>query len=173
MKNHTAQNVFDKIREDMDFLENCLLEVLSDLGEQELVELLKNDKESEYSEHPELEEKQIQVLSIYLQLMKAYAALVKDQQIGHELLNIITSAHQESLEQISDLFERDQMERRKSLLDNLNRRNTALNALHKIQIKNLKHWRATKESNEKAYQRLVTHLLEITTALASGLKNTG
>jgi phosphoenolpyruvate carboxylase len=106
-------------------------------------------------------------------LMKAYAALVKDQKVGQEVLNIITSAHKESLEQISVLFEGDRQERRKSLLDNLNRRNFALNALHRMQIKNLKHWRATEEGNEKAYQRLVTHLLEITTALASGLKNTG
>jgi phosphoenolpyruvate carboxylase len=69
MKNHTMQNVFDKIREDMDFLENCFQEVLSDLGEHELVKMLKSDKESATTEHPELEEKQIQVLSIYLQLM--------------------------------------------------------------------------------------------------------
>ncbi|MEX2568790.1 MAG: phosphoenolpyruvate carboxylase [Cyclobacteriaceae bacterium] len=106
-------------------------------------------------------------------LMKAYAELVKDQKIRDEILHIITTAHQESIEQIGILLEGDRSIRRISLLDSLDRRKNALTALHHLQIKNLKLWRAVGGNDEEKSHHLITHLLEITTALASGLKNTG
>lgn len=105
-------------------------------------------------------------------LMDAYAALVKDEGIRDEMTSLIKAEHTESLEQIGTMFEKGREERRQSLLDNVNRRKDALNALHQLQLKDLKQWRKLKESS-KEDEQLVTRLLQITTALASGLKNTG
>ncbi|MEX2511570.1 MAG: phosphoenolpyruvate carboxylase [Cyclobacteriaceae bacterium] len=104
-------------------------------------------------------------------LMKAYAKLVKDQKVRDDILAIITNAHLESMEQIGKLFEEDRATRRTGLLESLSRRNNALEALHLLQIKYLKRWRENRAEGEN--HQLITHLLEITTALASGLKNTG
>lgn len=104
-------------------------------------------------------------------VMDAYSSLVKDPKVREQLKSIIKTEHQKGLEEIAAMFNKDRGERRESLLDNLNRRNDALISLHRLQIKNLKDWRKTKARTENDV--LVTHLLQITTALASGLKNTG
>ncbi|WP_029034610.1 phosphoenolpyruvate carboxylase [Salinimicrobium terrae] len=104
-------------------------------------------------------------------VMEAYASLVKDEKIRTEVTEIIKAEHQKSLDEIGAMFDGSREERRQSLLDNLNRRNDALISLHRLQIKNLEEWRASKGSTKD--EQLVTHLLQITTALASGLKNTG
>lgn len=104
-------------------------------------------------------------------IMDDYAGLVKDEEIRSEITKIIKTEHGESLKQIGALFEKDRMVRRQSLLDNLSRRSGALDALHRLQIENLRQWRTKEHKEEEA--PLVTRLLEITTALASGLKNTG
>ncbi len=104
-------------------------------------------------------------------VMEAYASLVKDEKVRMEITDIIKSEHQKGLDEIGAMFEKGREERRQSLLDNLNRRNDALISLHRLQIKNLEAWRRTKGSTKD--EELVKHLLQITTALASGLKNTG
>ncbi|HEY9185171.1 MAG TPA: phosphoenolpyruvate carboxylase, partial [Salegentibacter sp.] len=104
------------------------------------------------------------------EVMSLYAELVKNEDVRQQLTEIIKTEHTESLEQIGAMFDASREERRQSLLDNLNRREDALLTLHYLQIKNLELWRASNDRNESS---LVTLLLEITTALASGLKNTG
>ncbi len=103
-------------------------------------------------------------------IMSLYADLVKKENVREELKEIIKTEHSESLDQIDAMFDTTREERRQSLLDNLSRRENALMALHHLQIKNLELWRNSKDRNEGEQ---VTLLLEITTALASGLKNTG
>ncbi len=105
------------------------------------------------------------------EVMEAYAALVKDENVRQEMTSVIKAEHAKGLEEIARMFDQNREERRQSLLDNLNRRNDVLISLHKLQIKNLRDWRASKDRS--ADDNLVTHLLQITTALASGLKNTG
>lgn len=104
-------------------------------------------------------------------VMEAYASLVKDPEVRTTLTSVIKAEHQKGLEEIALMFDKTREERRQSLLDNLNRRNDALISLHRLQIKNLEEWRKNKDRTEDDI--LVTHLLQITTALASGLKNTG
>ena len=104
-------------------------------------------------------------------VMEAYASLVKDEEVRTNLTGIIKAEHQKGLEEIGAMFNDNREQRRQSLLDNLNRRKDALISLHRLQIKNLEEWRKTKGSPKE--EELVTHLLQITTALASGLKNTG
>src|SRR5690606_7645118 len=67
MNKATTPASYDKIWEDMEFLTSCFREVMQELGEHELVQLLHRD--SLVQKNFELEEIQIQVLSIYLQLM--------------------------------------------------------------------------------------------------------
>ncbi|GHA42891.1 phosphoenolpyruvate carboxylase [Salinimicrobium marinum] len=104
-------------------------------------------------------------------IMEAYAGLVKNEEVRNEITGIIRSEHSDSLAQVGEMFGKERVERRQSLLDNLNRRNNSLTALHNLQIGNLDLWRNGK--GRTADDDLVTRLLEITTALASGLKNTG
>ncbi len=104
-------------------------------------------------------------------VMEAYSSLVKDPRVRTEMTSIIKDEHKKGQEEIAAMFDSSREERRQSLLDNLNRRSDALISLHRLQIKNLKEWRESQTKKED--DLLVTHLLQITTALASGLKNTG
>lgn len=104
--------------------------------------------------------------------MDAYATLVKDGQVRKELTEIIKAEHNEALHQVGSMFKANRVERRQSLLDNLYRRKNSLDALHHLQIKNLNEWR-NRKGKEEGDQEIITRLLEITTALAGGLKNTG
>ena len=104
-------------------------------------------------------------------VMEAYASLVKDPEVKADLTRLIKAEHQKGLKEIDAMFDQPREQRRQSLLDNLNRRNNALISLHRLQIKNLQEWRNFKASTKDDI--LVTHLLQITTALAGGLKNTG
>lgn len=104
-------------------------------------------------------------------VMEAYASLVNEEEVRSGITSIIKEEHNKAQKEIAAMFENSREERRQSLLDNLNRRNDALISLHRLQIKNLKEWRQSQTKKEDDI--LVTHLLQITTALASGLKNTG
>ncbi|WP_154859009.1 phosphoenolpyruvate carboxylase [Cyclobacterium xiamenense] len=103
------------------------------------------------------------------EIMNQYAGLVSNRDTGIIFTKWITDEHRRSLEEIGELLGKERDIRRMGLLDSINRRKNALHGLHQLQLKNLKLWRASKEPDSP----LVTRLLKITTALASGLKNTG
>jgi phosphoenolpyruvate carboxylase len=103
------------------------------------------------------------------EIMNQYARLVTDRETGITFTKWIMDEHRRSLEEIGVLLGKEREIRRLGLLDSINRRKNALHGLHQLQLKNLKRWRASKEPDSP----LVTRLLKITTALASGLKNTG
>jgi len=105
--------------------------------------------------------------------MSEYAALVKDNRIKDYFTGLILEEHTRSLDEIALLLKADRTVRRQSLLDNLDRRKHTLGYLHSLQIKYLKDWRDIKGTESKSEEGLITKLLEITTALANGLKNTG
>jgi phosphoenolpyruvate carboxylase len=106
-------------------------------------------------------------------LMKLYASLVQNLKTRNEILEIIMHEHQRGLNEIAAMFDRERESRRTSQLDNQKRRETALTILHKLQIEELAKWRKIKSNNPEVGEPLVKRLLEITAALASGLKNTG
>jgi phosphoenolpyruvate carboxylase len=106
-------------------------------------------------------------------LMKLYASLVQNHKTRNEILEIIMHEHQRGLNEIAAMFDRERGSRRTSQLDNQRRRETALTVLHKLQIEELAKWRKIKSNNPEVGEPLVKRLLEITAALASGLKNTG
>lgn len=148
------------------------------------LEKLRNDNPSEYQNLREFSLKWPLLMYILIQLetnlmsadqelMEHYANLVQNQKTRKEILEIILKEHKRSLNEIAAMFERDRASRRTSQLDNQRRRETALAVLHKLQIKELANWRKIKSNNPEVGEPLVKKLLEITTALASGLKNTG
>lgn len=103
------------------------------------------------------------------EIMNQYAGLVANRETGMKFTKSIMEEHKLALQHIGELLGKEREERRVGLLDSLGRRKNALHGLHQLQLKNLKNWRASKEIDSP----LVTRLLKITTALASGLKNTG
>ena len=105
--------------------------------------------------------------------MLHYAALVKNSQIKDFFTGVIMEEHTRALDEIGLLLKGRRTVRRQGLLDNLNRRKHTLGYLHSLQINYLKKWRAAKGSGSESEETLITKLLEITTALANGLKNTG
>nr|MBI1229735.1 phosphoenolpyruvate carboxylase [Cytophagales bacterium] len=105
--------------------------------------------------------------------MIAYSALVSDPAVRGYFTDLITEEHTLTLHEISRLFNEQRSIRRRSLIDNLERRQHALGYLHNLQLYYLKKWRAAKGTDPTLEEKLITKLLEITTALASGLKNTG
>ena len=108
-----------------------------------------------------------------LDLMKQYAGLVQNQKAREEILEIIVDEFHNSQNEIGAMFERDRDARRTSQINNMKRRKKPLHALHQLHIHELNKWRHQKNENPEMRDSLVKRLLEITTALANGLKNTG
>ncbi|MBW3466453.1 phosphoenolpyruvate carboxylase [Arthrospiribacter ruber] len=106
-------------------------------------------------------------------LMDTYSALVEDKKVRKELIDIIKEEFDRSLNQVQDMFSRPREVRRTSQLDNMKRRGNALQALHFLQLYELQEWRKIKDADQEKSEKMVKRLLEITTALANGLKNTG
>lgn len=105
--------------------------------------------------------------------MKTYATKVQDSTTKEAILGIILEEYHKSLDEIGQMFEQSRDKRRVSQLDNMRRRKLALDELHKLQLDKLSLWRLEKDTASPQSEALVKKLLEITTALASGLKNTG
>lgn len=106
-------------------------------------------------------------------LMERYSDLVNNKNVKNEIMEIILEEHRRSLDEIGDMFDSDRETRRTSQINNMKRREFALNTLHKFQIQKLGEWRKLKTDNPDVAEPMIKKLLEITTALASGLKNTG
>lgn len=113
------------------------------------------------------------LMNANVDLMKQYAGLVGNQKVREEILQIILDEYQNSLDGIAAMFEKNRDSRRTSQINNQKRREAPLNILHQLQIHELQKWRKQKNENPEIGDSLVKRLLEITTALASGLKNTG
>lgn len=106
-------------------------------------------------------------------VMSRYAAMVSDAGVRDSIVHIIIEEYHRGLDEIAKLLGDDRSTRRMGQVDNIKRRENVLKLLNNLQIYNLKKWRASSKSNAKEDEKLVTFLLEITTALANGLKNTG
>jgi phosphoenolpyruvate carboxylase len=103
--------------------------------------------------------------------MSVYSDLVKNEMIRKDILKRIMTEYQKSLDELAKMFQQSREKRRVSQINNMKRRKNALDALHHLQLQNLQKWRA--EKTELSDEVRIKKLLEITTALANGLKNTG
>ncbi|WP_114750406.1 phosphoenolpyruvate carboxylase [Pleomorphovibrio marinus] len=108
------------------------------------------------------------------EIFKKYASLSGENH--KEIFGIVEEEHTRALDEIARMFDRQREERRQGQAFNLARRKKPLHALHIMQWEKLKSWRKEREeitdSSGQDHPTLI-QLLEITTALASGLKNTG
>jgi phosphoenolpyruvate carboxylase len=107
------------------------------------------------------------------QLMKQYADMVKDDDIRSTFLNMIMNEYTLAREQIIELLSEKTVKHRYSLLDNIQRRRSALGKLHHLHIDHLHQWRQLPEEQKDQNMQLLDKLLMITTALSGGLKSTG
>lgn len=105
--------------------------------------------------------------------MNVYGDLVKDSKVRSSLLPFIMEEYQHSLDELDLIFEEPREKRRIGQSDNIARRKNALDALHRLQVKKLMAWRENPGSDSIETENLIKKLLEITTALANGLKHTG
>ncbi|MGF1586918.1 MAG: phosphoenolpyruvate carboxylase [Bacteroidales bacterium] len=113
------------------------------------------------------------LLNADLQLMKQYAALVKEDVIRADFIKLIIDEYTLAREQIIDFLGEEAGNRRYSLHANIKRRHKALLKLHHLHINLLNQWRQFPESQKDRDHNLLDILLMITTALSSGLKSTG
>jgi phosphoenolpyruvate carboxylase len=106
-------------------------------------------------------------------IMKEYAALVNDPKIKDHFMQMILKDHAEGITQIEAIFEMPLANRRINQLENLQKRETELKILHKLQIKYLKEWREIKNEFPEKADKLLTKLLSLINSISSGLKSTG
>lgn len=106
-------------------------------------------------------------------IMQEYAALVNDSKIREFFLKMILNDHSEGKKQIEEIFGEPLENRRINQLENLNKRETELKILHKLQVKYMKEWREIKEENPEKAEILLTKLLSLINSISSGLKSTG
>jgi len=106
-------------------------------------------------------------------IMKEYAELVNDSNVKDHFLNLILNDHAEGIKQIEGMFGEPLTIRRVNQLENLNKRETQLKILHKLQIKYIKEWRAVKDENPEKAEKILTKLLSLINSISSGLKSTG
>ncbi len=106
-------------------------------------------------------------------LMKQYAALVKDENTRNEILNIILEEYNLTRELLTKLFKKAFENRRPRMFKTLKFREEPLKVLHETQISLLKKWRDEKEKGIESDPDLLLTLLLTTNAIAGGLRTTG
>lgn len=107
------------------------------------------------------------------EIMKDYAALVKEASIKDHFLTMILGEHTESKKQIEFLFGEPLENRRINQLENLNKRKYELRILHHLQVKYIKEWRELKDVQPEIAEKILTKLLSLINSISSGLKSTG
>lgn len=106
-------------------------------------------------------------------LMEKYSNLVKDDSIREYFKDLIMTEYALAREQIIDLLGNEAVNRRHSLLDNIQRRKKSLIKLHDLHIDYLTQWRALDDTQKDSSEYLLDRLLMLTTAMSQGLKSTG
>ncbi|MDO9154303.1 MAG: phosphoenolpyruvate carboxylase [Paludibacter sp.] len=113
------------------------------------------------------------LLNADTELMKKYAALVKNKALADEFLQLILEDYNDAKEHIIDMLGAEAKSRRLSLLSNIEKRKNALQVLHQKHIELMIKWRSLSEEEKADNEHLLDKLLMITTAISAGLKSTG
>jgi phosphoenolpyruvate carboxylase len=106
-------------------------------------------------------------------IMKVFAALVPDENVASELMDLILTDYNLSLQKIGELTDLPLESRRISRLKDIELRADALQALHTIQVNKLKEWRMVKQAGAEISEQHLIQLLLVVNALSGGLKGTG
>ena len=109
-----------------------------------------------------------------LELMRAYASLVKDEEVRERLLGMILEEWEKTRSALEKLRGRPMAARRPKMLKTLRLRAEALRVLHEQEIDLLRRWRQLREEgNDTAADAMLPELLLSINAIASGLRTTG
>ena len=106
-------------------------------------------------------------------VMRAFAALVEDDQTREDLMDLILGDYETCLVNIEEVMGASVEDRRVSKLESNKLRNQALRDLHEIQIRYLEKWREIGAENPEEAETYLLRLLLLVNALSGGLKNTG
>ena len=114
------------------------------------------------------------IASTDLDLMRAYAALVEDEELRNRLFNQIWEEWTRTRAMLHELRGQPTAQRRPRMLKTLQLRAEALHLLHMDQIRLLREWRAArKEGREADAEAMLPDLFLSVNAIASGLRTTG
>ena len=80
-------------------------------------------------------------------IMTAFKNLMSDQKIANELMSLIMEDHQLAMNLTDELLGGKRKERRSAKLQDSELRNKGLDPLHKIQLDEIKKWRAKPDSS--------------------------
>lgn len=107
------------------------------------------------------------------EIMADFAALVPEQEIRESIMDLLQSDRDAGLKQINAIFGEPAEVRRKTQLNNIQRRGRVLRHLHHLQLQYLSAWRAAVDAEDDTAEPLLKKLLNITNGVAGGLKSTG
>ena len=114
------------------------------------------------------------IASTDLDLMRAYAGLVEDEELRTRLFNQVWEEWTRTRAMLQELRGQPTAQRRPRMLKTLQLRAEALRLLHLDQIRLLTRWRgARKEGREADAEGMLPELLLSVNAIASGLRTTG
>jgi phosphoenolpyruvate carboxylase len=114
------------------------------------------------------------IASTDLDLMRAYAALVDDEEIRARIFDMIWEEWTRTRAMLQELRGQPTAQRRPRMVKTLQLRVDALRLLHLDQIRLLRRWRgASKEGREAEAEAMLPELFLSVNAIASGLRTTG
>ncbi len=114
------------------------------------------------------------VLTADAELMRAYAGLVTDDDLRERYLSPILDEFATTRTMLEELHAGTLEEQRPTLTRSIRMRTPALSVLHRQQIRFIADWRAAQErGDEEAAAALLSRLLLLVNAIASGLGTTG
>jgi phosphoenolpyruvate carboxylase len=114
------------------------------------------------------------IASTDLDIMRAYAGLVEEEEIRGRIFDMIWEEWTRTRAMLQELRAKPTAQRRPRMLRTLQLRAEALRLLHLDQIRLLKRWRAAhKEGREAEAEGMLPELFLSVNAIASGLRTTG
>lgn len=109
-----------------------------------------------------------------IEIMQWYAEMVDDAELAQSFMSRITEEHRKTKEMLEILYGQPLQERRERMYTMIGHRNEKLRPLHKLQIEQIKTWRALKkDGKEKEAGDMLPDMLLVLNAIASGLGTTG
>ena len=116
------------------------------------------------------------LLGVDADIVNTFKELMDDQAVAAELTDMILADYQQAMDLVDEILVGSREDRRFAKLHDSELRNKGLLPLHKVQIEEIKKWRAERakgqEQNEE-HQKLLHNQLLVVNALAGGLKSTG
>ena len=114
------------------------------------------------------------LVSADVEVMSAYAGLVKDKELREKFQGIILPEFKRTEEMIDEIFGSPCSERRPRMLRTLQMRELPLRLLHDQQVALLSEWRNTQNTGDSEKREELLNALQYSVnAIASGLRTTG